>query len=109
MVDELLVECTHKAKGCTHTCQRQLLDIHLRESCLYADITCSEPGCTQTLMRKNATVGVDGKPHACSHHRVVRCVACSEQVKFLELEVRSLPRLDLFSTSIHFNTDLPKT
>ncbi|KAI0073364.1 hypothetical protein K474DRAFT_1774771 [Panus rudis PR-1116 ss-1] len=35
LVDELIVECPNREKGCTHTCQRQLIQSHIRTSCEY--------------------------------------------------------------------------
>lgn len=37
-MDELLVECVHRAEGCMYTCQRQHLAKHLLDSCPYREV-----------------------------------------------------------------------
>ncbi len=83
MVDELVVECNERASGCKHTCQRQLLEAHLRDSCQYVQVACSEEGCHELVLRRDM-----GKhSHDCIH-RVVVCDACNAAVKAFDLEVR---------------------
>ncbi|EGN99856.1 hypothetical protein SERLA73DRAFT_51998 [Serpula lacrymans var. lacrymans S7.3] len=53
LVDELIVQCPHQSVGCTHTCQRQLLASHLKNTCQHVPIPCSEPDCPQ--LSHNAT------------------------------------------------------
>ncbi|KAH7888472.1 hypothetical protein F5I97DRAFT_1803877 [Phlebopus sp. FC_14] len=48
LVDELIVECPQRAVGCTHTCQRQLLQSHLNDVCQYVTLPCSEKDCDQS-------------------------------------------------------------
>ncbi|KAJ7188085.1 hypothetical protein C8R46DRAFT_1183731 [Mycena filopes] len=36
LVDELIVECIHRASGCPHTCQRQRLTAHIMNACLFS-------------------------------------------------------------------------
>ncbi|PPR05834.1 hypothetical protein CVT26_010114 [Gymnopilus dilepis] len=52
MVDELLVECIHQTDGCEHTCQRQSLPLHLKDSCEYAEVACTFASCGETMRRK---------------------------------------------------------
>lgn len=40
MVDELIVECVYRAEGCSYTAQRQVMPQHLRDACLFAEVTC---------------------------------------------------------------------
>src|SRR6266540_4879573 len=37
MVDELLVECPHRAEGCQETVERQMVQVHLREECVFGE------------------------------------------------------------------------
>lgn len=37
MVDELLVECPHRVEGCQETMERQMVQVHLREACVYGE------------------------------------------------------------------------
>ena len=37
MVDELLVECPHRTEGCQETMERQMVQVHLREDCVYGE------------------------------------------------------------------------
>ncbi|KAL5528589.1 hypothetical protein ACEPAF_7725 [Sanghuangporus sanghuang] len=81
MVDELIVECPHKAAGCKTTCQRQLLGTHLKETCHFVQVPCSEEGCEQTVLRRDL-----GKhTHDCVH-RLLKCAACGTSVTASELE-----------------------
>ena len=82
MVDELIVECPHQQLGCKHSCQRQLLEVHLRDSCMYVQVACPEDGCDKTVLRKDL-----GKhTHDCLH-RVLACDACGTAVRAYDLEV----------------------
>lgn len=83
MVDELIVECPQESSGCKYTCQRQLLEVHLRDSCPYVQVACPEVGCDKTVLRKEL-----GKhTHDCAH-RVLACDACGLSVRAYDLEVR---------------------
>ncbi|KAK7472713.1 hypothetical protein VKT23_000824 [Stygiomarasmius scandens] len=77
LVDELAVECTNQP--CSHICQRQLLEQHLRSSCLYVQVPCPNEGCNQIMLRRDAMT------HHCEHS-LVACDACSTEVKTIELE-----------------------
>ncbi|KAI0745521.1 hypothetical protein C8Q76DRAFT_807360 [Earliella scabrosa] len=60
LVDELTVRCPQEHLGCTYTCQRLLLPVHLTDSCQYVEVTCSKARCTRRVLRK------DIKEHQCS-------------------------------------------
>ncbi|KAH9892901.1 hypothetical protein C8Q73DRAFT_76813 [Cubamyces lactineus] len=53
LVDELLVKCPHEPLGCSYTCQRLLMPIHLRDTCQYVQVDCPKSGCNQRLLRKD--------------------------------------------------------
>lgn len=40
LANELVAYCPNKSRGCTHTCQRWLLDAHLQQDCLHAKFKC---------------------------------------------------------------------
>ncbi|KAJ3822855.1 hypothetical protein F5880DRAFT_1655644 [Lentinula raphanica] len=40
LVDELIVKCSNETAGCSYTCQRQLLDAHIKTDCSYAPVPC---------------------------------------------------------------------
>ncbi|KAF9482186.1 hypothetical protein BDN70DRAFT_875489 [Pholiota conissans] len=42
LVDELRVECVYKADGCGYVSQRQVMPLHLRDECDYAEVRCEE-------------------------------------------------------------------
>ncbi|KAH8119122.1 hypothetical protein DFH11DRAFT_1501434 [Phellopilus nigrolimitatus] len=73
MVDELIVECKYRPSGCKHTCQRQLLDVHLRESCQYVQVPCSEDGCDQASHNTDCA------------EQDTSCSACSETLRRSDL------------------------
>ncbi|KAF8973084.1 hypothetical protein BDZ97DRAFT_1691796 [Flammula alnicola] len=51
LVDELRVECVHRAEGCAFTSQRVLMPLHLRDDCIYAEVGCEEEGCGMSMRR----------------------------------------------------------
>ncbi|KZS93927.1 hypothetical protein SISNIDRAFT_410559, partial [Sistotremastrum niveocremeum HHB9708] len=53
MVSELPVYCTHRSLGCDHQCERQLLEHHLKDECLYEPLPCPERKCDQFIKRKD--------------------------------------------------------
>ncbi|KAI0043801.1 hypothetical protein FA95DRAFT_1562945 [Auriscalpium vulgare] len=82
MVDELTVECAHRAEGCAHTCQRQLLAMHLKEDCGFTQVPCPAPDCEHYVLRKDLTP-------TCVH-RKVSCDGCSAPIDPAELESHNL-------------------
>ncbi|KAJ4491380.1 hypothetical protein C8J55DRAFT_278734 [Lentinula edodes] len=80
LVDELVVKCSNEPAGCSYTCQRQLLESHIKNDCLYALVPCPAGGCAEEVLRK-AQVG-----HLCSHTSVV-CEDCETSVRYNELEM----------------------
>ncbi|GLB37564.1 putative ring finger [Lyophyllum shimeji] len=54
LVDELVVECVHRAEGCMYTCQRQLLPAHLLDSCDYREVPCPRGKCEETMPFKHS-------------------------------------------------------
>ncbi|KAJ3997569.1 hypothetical protein F5050DRAFT_1798982 [Lentinula boryana] len=51
LVDELVVKCSNESVGCSYTCQRQFLDIHITTDCSYALVPCGahRSSCTKKL------------------------------------------------------------
>lgn len=82
LVDELLVECTNRPLGCTHTCQRQLLSVHISNSCPFWKIPCPDEDCKETIYRK------DVNQHR-SSHTTVPCERCGEDIQTVGLEAHS--------------------
>jgi len=81
LVDELVVECSQRLEGCTHTCQRQLLASHLKESCQYVHVPCSEGDCDQVVLKKD----VGKHAHDCVH-RLTECEGCGNKVRHTDME-----------------------
>ncbi|KAI5123072.1 hypothetical protein M0805_000506 [Coniferiporia weirii] len=84
MVDELVVECSHRPLGCKFTCQRQLLAAHLGESCQFVQVACPEATCDQTVLRRD--LGLHA--HDCVH-RVIKCDACGMSVRTFDFEAHN--------------------
>lgn len=82
LVDELLVECLHSSAGCTHICQRQLLESHLKHACPYVTVPCPEIDCDQSVLRKDC-----GKHADVCVHRPTTCRGCGVSVKYGSLNV----------------------
>ncbi|KAG1878382.1 hypothetical protein F4604DRAFT_2001900 [Suillus subluteus] len=53
LVDELIIECPNRVSGCTQTFQRQLLSAHVKDTCQYVEIPCSEEQCDKLILRKD--------------------------------------------------------
>ncbi|KAI9105230.1 hypothetical protein DFS34DRAFT_541 [Phlyctochytrium arcticum] len=54
LLDELSVYCNYRKGGCTWTGERQGLQTHLDVHCAYVESECSNEGCTQNVLRKDA-------------------------------------------------------
>ncbi|KIJ67626.1 hypothetical protein HYDPIDRAFT_108500 [Hydnomerulius pinastri MD-312] len=80
LVDELVIECPQRTAGCPHTCQRQLLESHIKDTCQYVTVPCSEGGCDQMILRKDR-----GKHADVCVHRSTQCDGCGAVVKYTEL------------------------
>ncbi|KAF9222708.1 hypothetical protein BS17DRAFT_755833 [Gyrodon lividus] len=80
LVDELVVECPQRTAGCLHTCQRQLLESHVKDTCQYLAIPCSEVGCDQLILRKDR-----GKHSDICIHRSTQCDGCGVSAKYADL------------------------
>ncbi|OCH95093.1 hypothetical protein OBBRIDRAFT_884174 [Obba rivulosa] len=53
LVDELMVECPHREKGCSHECQRSLLSTHLKDTCEFTEVQCTHEQCRVWIARKD--------------------------------------------------------
>ncbi|KAI0743754.1 hypothetical protein C8Q80DRAFT_1272400 [Daedaleopsis nitida] len=60
LVDELSVRCPQEHLGCTHTCQRLLLPVHISDSCQYIEVPCPDARCAERVLKK------DVKQHKCA-------------------------------------------
>lgn len=60
LVDELLVFCPNRDLGCSITTQRQLLESHVVESCLFTEVKCEDGLCEKNFLRINAKHGSHG-------------------------------------------------
>ncbi|KAG8213594.1 hypothetical protein J3R82DRAFT_10263 [Butyriboletus roseoflavus] len=80
LVDELIVECPLRNAGCPHTCQRQLIESHVKDACQYVTVPCFEEDCDQMILRKDRGKHAD----ACAH-RSTECDGCGSSVKHSDL------------------------
>lgn len=80
LVDELIVECPNRSIGCTHSCQRQFVDAHIRESCQFVSIPCPTHQCRARILKR------DIAQH--THHPSTLCDACGTTVESTNTEVR---------------------
>ncbi|KAF9231727.1 hypothetical protein BU15DRAFT_68094 [Melanogaster broomeanus] len=80
LVDELIVECPQRSAGCPHTCQRQLLESHVKDTCQYVTVPCPEEGCDQSILRRDRANHVD----VCVH-RSIQYDGCGVTVKHAAL------------------------
>lgn len=82
LVDELIVECPLRNAGCPHTCQRQLLESHVKDACPYVTVPCFEESCDKMILRKDR-----GKHADLCVHRSTECDGCGSSVKYSDLTV----------------------
>ncbi|KAF9232747.1 hypothetical protein BU15DRAFT_67207 [Melanogaster broomeanus] len=69
----------------THTCQRQLLESHVKDTCQYVTVPRPEEGCDQSILRRDRGNRVD----ICVH-RSTQCDGCSVPVKHAALNDHNL-------------------
>ncbi|KAI0371179.1 hypothetical protein BV20DRAFT_942559 [Pilatotrama ljubarskyi] len=72
LVDELIVICPNEHLGCSYTCQRLLLPIHLTDTCQYVQVACPDGNCTARILKR------DVEKHRC-HETVPREAAQAER------------------------------
>ncbi|EJD35308.1 hypothetical protein AURDEDRAFT_93212 [Auricularia subglabra TFB-10046 SS5] len=82
LVDELVVECPNRQSGCNETSQRQLVGIHVRDSCPYTKVPCSHPNCNQRVYRKDARLHSE----TCPAQGILACPDCKVDCLANELE-----------------------
>ncbi|KAF9263267.1 hypothetical protein L218DRAFT_927704 [Marasmius fiardii PR-910] len=102
LVDELNVECTNRPLGCTHTCQRQLLSVHISNSCPFEKISCPDEDCKEIIFRE------DINQHRRSHTTML-CSKCGEDVQRLGLEAHGSVCSGKFTTCNFCDSELEYT
>ncbi|KAF3923081.1 hypothetical protein ABW20_dc0105958 [Dactylellina cionopaga] len=87
LVNDLVVLCPNREKGCVASCARWLVESHVREDCDYAMVKCDKEGCDGMVERKDAD-------RECMHEEV-ECEFCETAVKKANLEShhRECPKL----------------
>lgn len=83
MCDELSVKCIHHELGCTYTCQRHYLPLHLQE-CPFTETGCCLDECGETMPKKDLHRHMEN-----CKYRLVECSTCKESVRYIDLEVCS--------------------
>ena len=81
LVDELVVECPNKPKGCQETPQRHMVAVHARDVCEYGEVDC--PKCKSTPLRKDL-----GTHQLSCDRRTIQCSACNQTISFADAEAR---------------------
>ncbi|KIK44043.1 hypothetical protein CY34DRAFT_803178 [Suillus luteus UH-Slu-Lm8-n1] len=84
LVDELIIECPNRASGCTQTFQRQLLSTHVKDTCPYVEIPCSEEQCDKLILRKDV-----GKHQDACVYRSTQCDGCGAIIKYSDLSTHN--------------------
>ena len=79
MLDDLIVRCVSKSKGCLATLARSSILDHVDRHCGFSDIPCPDTSCPQVLQRRQTT------DDYCQHGSVI-CEFCPEVIAELELE-----------------------
>ena len=87
MLDDLVVRCVSKSKGCQELMTRSNVLDHVNRHCGYSDIACPDIRCRQILQRRQAT------DDQC-HHRTVMCNHCPTIMAELEVEDHMMTRCE---------------
>ncbi|KAG7098721.1 hypothetical protein E1B28_000634 [Marasmius oreades] len=91
LVDELLVECVNRHLGCMHTCQRQLMPVHISNSCPFESIPCPDQDCKEMIFRKDANQHRDS-------HKTMLCNKCGEDIQSIGLKAHGSACSGRFTT-----------
>ncbi|KAK6523595.1 hypothetical protein TWF281_001576 [Arthrobotrys megalospora] len=78
LVNDLVVLCPNREKGCNTSCARWLVESHVREDCGYAMVKCAKEGCDGMVERRES----EGE---CVHEEV-ECNFCQGVVRKLDFE-----------------------
>ncbi|MCJ1436554.1 hypothetical protein MMC27_005933 [Xylographa pallens] len=79
MLDDLVVRCVSKGKGCLATLARSNILDHVDRHCDFSDVACPDTSCRQILQRRQKT------DDNCQHGSAI-CEYCPEVMPELELE-----------------------
>ncbi|KAK6531813.1 hypothetical protein TWF694_002980 [Orbilia ellipsospora] len=87
LVNDLVVLCPNRERGCGASCARWLVESHVREDCGYALVKCAKDGCDGMVERKDVE-------EECVHEEV-GCQFCELSVRRLDLDShhRECPKL----------------
>lgn len=84
LVDELLVECPNRAKGCTETPQRHTATIHERDVCGYTPVPCPSKKCNSRPLRKDLATH-----QATCDRRSIKCPACLQTISLADAQAHA--------------------
>ena len=79
ILDELIIHCSYKNRGCQETVQLQYLDRH-EGACGFKPIVCTNQGCNSTLNKRDL---VHHESEVCKF-RKLKCHSCDEMSKTLQ-------------------------
>ncbi|KII92803.1 hypothetical protein PLICRDRAFT_103908 [Plicaturopsis crispa FD-325 SS-3] len=77
LVDELIVQCPQRSRGCGYICQRQLLASHMRATCEFVEVPCSSDQCSNTAHEPECP------------KREVKCEFCADEFPYAELSLHN--------------------
>lgn len=83
MVNELLVHCTQE--GCDFTCQRQLIESHIKNDCQYTMTCCELEECQELFLKRDL-----GSHAEKCQFRTSECFMCKKKLKVFELQVEDI-------------------
>ncbi|KAI8150180.1 hypothetical protein BJV82DRAFT_586172 [Fennellomyces sp. T-0311] len=81
MVNELSVRCPRSEEGCEHVGQRQFIEGHVKNDCLYTFAACNLDECKALVLKKDLSTHVS----TCKY-RPAECKMCKKKMRMLELE-----------------------
>ncbi|CAG8562795.1 hypothetical protein C2G38_2254644 [Gigaspora rosea] len=73
MVNELLVHCPNNDLGCNYQGQRQLLNCHFKEGCMFTIIECCNEGCQEAIFKKDLTSHMEKCRAKVIDHEICKC------------------------------------
>ncbi|KAI8088699.1 uncharacterized protein BX664DRAFT_295992 [Halteromyces radiatus] len=81
MVNELLIYCPRKERGCDFIGQRQYMEHHMNNDCLYVFQSCQLQECQELILKKDLHSHVS----TCKYRETV-CKMCKKKMPAFELE-----------------------
>lgn len=93
MVNELNARCPRSEHGCGYVGQRQFMESHVKNDCLFTFAPCNMNECKALVLKKDLVTHI-----ATCKYRHVECKMCKRKIRAFELEVNRTKKTQLSSS-----------